>query len=116
MYNPSLVDQPGFLECLGPRFAVWIKVGPLSNANGTVTVPVTQPLVVKSGGVEDATVIPDGCQICQYPLSMSILKSFGIVAGPTNVVLVLPLEANLQIVVVDNGLSEFGQQIIALLC
>lgn len=90
-------SQTPFLLCLGGQSsgaggAVGVKVRLLANADGTVAEAVAKTIVVVGGAVEGTAVVPDG-----------------------NVVLVAPLEADLQIVVLLDALVKELEQLLALL-
>lgn len=82
-------------ERLPPAGALRIKVRPLPQADRPVALALTKTLlkdIVGRGSVVHAPVIPDG-----------------------NIVGVLPLEAHLQVVVLDNELDEPVKEMLALL-
>lgn len=83
------------LERFPPAGALRIKVWPLAQADRPVTLALAETLledIVGSGSVVHAPVVPDG-----------------------DIVGVLPLEAHLQVVVLDNELGKPVEEVLALL-
>src|SRR4051794_32819147 len=91
-----------------PRLAVGVQVWLLANSNRTMTCAVAQLVVIIGSTVKDAAVIPERLK----PLVFAITNcGAGIL---TNVVLVPPLESDLQIVVFFDSFVKLIQELFTL--
>lgn len=98
-------------KSLGFRHAVRIEERLLSNPRDTITSAISQAIVVKSGCMKNAAVVPDSClekRHCQpIPEELESGGKF------TNVILVSPFETDLQIVVVQDCRVELFEELVA---
>lgn len=54
-----------------PGFAIGVQIRRFSNSNSTVASPLSNTIVVKSGAMKEAAVIPDGCDLVSFKLRLS---------------------------------------------
>lgn len=86
--------------------AVGIKIRLLSNSYDTIASAISKTIVVKSGRMEDATVVPNGFKHQSQPIFEETLGR-----KLTNVILISPFKPDLQIVVIQDRQVEFFEEV-----